>query len=69
MKGDMGIGVISDYEDQPLSIGSHLGTCAIVTLDVIDLVEAIGIPHEKLCTVCWSGRDQSGPFPGVNATG
>jgi amidophosphoribosyltransferase len=35
MKGSMGIGVISDYEDQPLIIGSHLGTYAIVTIGVI----------------------------------
>jgi len=35
MKGRLGIGVISDYEDQPLIIGSHLGTYAIVTVGVI----------------------------------
>ena len=32
MSGQMGIGVISDYEDQPLIIGSHLGNYAIVTV-------------------------------------
>jgi amidophosphoribosyltransferase len=45
----------------------HLTTLRYQLLD--DLVEAIGIPREKLCTFCWSGRDQSGQFPGVNATG
>ena len=30
MHGTRGIGVISDYEDQPLIIGSHLGVYAIV---------------------------------------
>lgn len=35
MHGPMGIGVISDYEDQPLLIGSHLGTYAIVTVGVV----------------------------------
>ncbi|MFC1584815.1 amidophosphoribosyltransferase [Fibrobacterota bacterium] len=35
MKGRIGIGVISDYEDQPLIIGSHLGTYAIVTVGAI----------------------------------
>jgi amidophosphoribosyltransferase len=35
LKGNIGIGVISDYEDQPLIIGSHLGTYAIVTVGVI----------------------------------
>jgi amidophosphoribosyltransferase len=33
--GNAGIGVISDYEDQPLIVGSHLGTYAIVTVGVI----------------------------------
>lgn len=36
MNGNMGIGIISDYEDQPLIIGSHLGTYAIVTVGVIN---------------------------------
>ncbi len=31
-RGNMGIGVISDHEDQPLIVGSHLGTFAIVTV-------------------------------------
>ena len=35
MRGRCGIGVISDYEDQPLIIGSHLGVYAIVTVGVI----------------------------------
>lgn len=35
MKGKLGIGVISDYEDQPLIIGSHLGVYALVTVSVV----------------------------------
>ncbi len=35
LRGSQGIGVISDYEDQPLIIGSHLGTYAIVTVGVV----------------------------------
>jgi len=35
MRGRRGIGVISDYEDQPLIIGSHLGVYAIVTVGVV----------------------------------
>jgi amidophosphoribosyltransferase len=35
MKGNKGIGAISDYEDQPLFIRSHLGKYAIVTVGVI----------------------------------
>ncbi|NQT89127.1 amidophosphoribosyltransferase [bacterium] len=34
--GTMGIGSISDYEDQPLIVGSHLGNFAIVTVGRID---------------------------------
>ncbi|HOK77179.1 MAG TPA: amidophosphoribosyltransferase [Verrucomicrobiota bacterium] len=36
LKGRMGIGVISDTDDQPLIIGSHLGNYAIVTVGRID---------------------------------
>lgn len=35
MSGRSGIGVISDYDDQPLLIGSHLGNYAIVTVGVV----------------------------------
>jgi amidophosphoribosyltransferase len=41
LEGEMGIGVISDYEDQPLIIGSHLGTYAIVTVGKINNVEEL----------------------------
>jgi amidophosphoribosyltransferase len=41
MHGRYGIGVISDYEDQPLIIGSHLGVYAIVTVGVIQNLEAL----------------------------
>ncbi len=45
LDGSMGIGIISDYEDQPLIIGSHLGKYAIVTVGVInniaELVEGV----------------------------
>jgi amidophosphoribosyltransferase len=41
LEGTMGIGVISDYEDQPLLINSHLGSYAIVTVGVITNAEAL----------------------------
>ncbi|OGV79789.1 MAG: amidophosphoribosyltransferase [Lentisphaerae bacterium RIFOXYB12_FULL_65_16] len=41
MKGQCGIGVISDYEDQPLIIGSHLGVYAIVTVGKVNNVDAL----------------------------
>ena len=39
MTGRTGIGVISDYEDQPLLINSHLGSYAIVTVGVVTNAE------------------------------
>jgi amidophosphoribosyltransferase len=35
MTGNIGIGVISDYEDQPVAFHSHLGTFAIVSVGAI----------------------------------
>jgi len=35
INGNKGIGIISDYEDQPILIGSHLGKYAIVTVSKI----------------------------------
>ncbi len=46
MQGACGIGVISDYEDQPLIIGSHLGTYAIVTVGRIGNVTQLA---EQAC--------------------
>ncbi len=37
--GDKGIGVISDNEDQPMLISSHLGTFGIVTVSKINNIE------------------------------
>jgi amidophosphoribosyltransferase len=39
MHGNKGIGVISDYDDQPLIISSHLGVFAIVTVGRINNLE------------------------------
>jgi amidophosphoribosyltransferase len=41
MSGNMGIGVISDTDDQPLIISSHLGTYAIVTVGVIQNLKTL----------------------------
>jgi len=41
MHGDKGIGVISDHEDQPLLIRSHLGLYAIVTVGVVRNADAL----------------------------
>jgi len=41
LRGRQGIGVISDYEDQPLIISSHLGAYAIVTVGVVRNAQAL----------------------------
>jgi len=41
MHGSTGIGVISDTDDQPLIIGSHLGIYAIVTVGVVRNAEEL----------------------------
>ena len=41
MAGNMGIGVISDTEAQPLLIGSHLGNYAIVTVGRINNIDEL----------------------------
>jgi len=41
LSGRSGIGVISDHEDQPLLISSHLGTYAIVTVGVVQNSETL----------------------------
>ncbi|MCX7590963.1 MAG: amidophosphoribosyltransferase, partial [Kiritimatiellae bacterium] len=46
LSGHLGIGVISDYEDQPLLIGSHLGTYAIVSVGLVRNARSLG---EQAC--------------------
>jgi len=41
LRGRRGIGAISDYEDQPLLIGSHLGVYSIVTVGVVRNLDAL----------------------------
>jgi amidophosphoribosyltransferase len=41
LSGNIGIGVISDYEDQPLIVGSHHGTYAIATVARLDNLEQL----------------------------
>jgi amidophosphoribosyltransferase len=42
LKGNIGIGVISDTDPQPLIIGSHLGTFGIATVGKINNLEQLG---------------------------
>jgi amidophosphoribosyltransferase len=41
LQGGMGLGIISDYEDQPLVISSQLGTYAIVTVGKVANLEGL----------------------------
>ncbi len=41
LHGHNGIGIISDHDPQPLIIGSHLGTFAIVTVSKINNIETL----------------------------
>ncbi len=41
MHGNKGIGIISDYEDQPLIISSHLGVFAIATVGKINNIDEL----------------------------
>ena len=41
MHGNKGIGVISDYDDQPLIISSNLGVFAIVTVGKVNNIESL----------------------------
>ena len=41
LQGNAGIGVISDFEDQPILVASHLGTYAIVTVGVVHNLAAL----------------------------
>ncbi len=62
MKGDMGIGVISDREPQPLIVGSRFGTFAIV---MAGLVENLNPLSAKLLQEGHSFAEMSGG--GVNS--
>ena len=40
-RGNLGLGVISDYEDQPLLIASHLGVYALATVGRVNNLDAL----------------------------
>lgn len=63
MEGWQGVGVISDFEDQPLLISSHLGTYAIVTVGVVRNIEQLAQQAFKKRTTHFSemGRGEINP--------
>ncbi len=43
------------YRAMVEQIAKNLGIDSLIYQDLNDLVEAIGLPKEKLCTHCWDG--------------
>ncbi len=63
LKGKIGIGVISDFEDQPLIIGSHLGIYAISTVGHIANANALAKKVYKKNSVHFSEMSGKGINP------
>jgi len=63
MHGRMGVGVISDYEDQPLVINSHLGRYAIVSVNRITNLDEIvrGAFHSRKTHFAETGKGEINP--------
>ncbi len=63
MRGSRGIGVISDFEDQPLIIGSPLGVYAIVTVGVVQNLDALAAEAYRKGAAHFSEMSGSGINP------
>lgn len=46
------------YHEMVKQISKNLGIDSLIYQDLGDLVEAIGLPKEKLCTHCWDGSSR-----------
>ncbi|MCK4921247.1 MAG: amidophosphoribosyltransferase [Bacteroidales bacterium] len=46
------------YHEMVKQIAKNLGIDSLIYQDLGDLVEAIGLPKEKLCTHCWDGSSR-----------
>ena len=46
------------YQKMVEWIGKELGVTSLRYQRIDDMVEAIGLPREKLCLYCWTGNDQ-----------
>ena len=49
------------YKDMVEYIRNNLGLTSLAFQHLEDLVAAIGLPKERLCTYCWDGKDVSCP--------
>ncbi len=45
------------YQAMVEIIRKHLGLTTLVYQKLDDMISAIGLPREKLCTYCWNGRE------------
>lgn len=45
------------YEAMIERIRYRMGLTTLVYQKLDDLIEAIGLPREKLCTYCWTGKE------------
>ena len=45
------------------TIGKRLGLTSLRYQRIDDMVEAVGLPKEKLCTYCWDGAEGCGSCP------
>jgi len=63
LSGTLGVGVISDYEDQPLIIGSHLGTYALATVGRIQNLEELAAEAFRGCATHFSEMSGDGVNP------
>lgn len=59
MSGRTGIGIISDFEDQPIMIHSHLGTYAIVTVGVVQNADELARNAFKRCNIHFSEMSEN----------
>jgi amidophosphoribosyltransferase len=46
------------YKAMVQQIATNLGLDSLMYQDLPDLVNAIGLPKEKLCTHCWDGSSR-----------
>lgn len=60
--GNSGMGIISDtdpdtenYKNMVKKVAENLDLNSLLYQRLDDLVDAIGLPKEKLCTHCWDG--------------
>lgn len=47
----------SEYREMIGRIGKELNFTSLRFHRLDDMIEAVGLPKEKLCTYCWDGRE------------